>query len=168
MATLVNPTAGAPLKRKLAHWETIRVRVKAGETFAVGAPLKMDSSGTCVAIGNAEVGANELLGFACESAATALAAGREISVDQPLAGAQIALPLYHATAASAVWAEADFDLSLTYPLEIVSGVLGVDIAQNGTNDAVRLIERANDQPWGEQYGLVWCEFLSGALERGTA
>lgn len=139
----------------------VRAKVTAGQTFKQGDLVQFADAGTvsiAATAGNA-VG-NIRWGVAGCDAAQALIDDKEIDVYLAGDGAQICLPVYHGTAASAVLTAADRATAagaygITLPVKNVGGVFVADLENDGTNDCLTLVEPVSPDQYSEQYGLFW-------------
>lgn len=161
---------GKPNPRR-GTWLVKHYGVTAAQTFKVGDLVYLDSNGTLViaAAASNDVGNVKIQGVALANAADILAnpSGNlaECPVACPTRDAEIALQLYHSTAASAVYAASDQDAPITLPLRNQAGVWVANVENDGTNDRVQLTSRHKQYPFSEQYGWFWFKFLSaGTLE----
>jgi hypothetical protein len=139
----------------------VYAKVTADQSFKEGDLVQFADAGTvsiAATPGNA-VG-NIRFGIAGAGAADALANDTPIPVYIPRDGAEICLPVYHGTPASAVLTEDDRataagQYGITLPIKNVGGVWVADKQNDGTNDCITLVGPDSDDQYNEQYGLFW-------------
>ena len=143
-------------------WNTVvYAKVTAAQTFVAGDLVQFADAGTVsiAATASNDVG-NIRWGIALAGAADALTDDRSIPVAVPGDGAQILLPVYHGTAASAVLnatdrATAAGAYGIGLPARNQGGVWCANLENDGTNDCLTYVEPLDPTQYGEQYGLHW-------------
>lgn len=161
-------------RRDLRFWQTMYCEVTAAQTFVAGDWVYKAAAGTisiaATSGNNVDSSALQLWGIALASAEQCLAqpAGRRTCpVSVPIGpGAQFLLPVYHATAASAVLAATDIDSESSkaiLPLRNQGGIWCLGLAEDGTDDCVAVMERWEGHPFSEQFGLFWGSIIPAAL-----
>lgn len=152
-------------------WTCVYAKVTASQTFKQGDFVQFADAGTVsiAATASNDVG-NIRFGIAGADAVPALADDVAIPVWIPTPRiSQIALPVYHGTAASAVLAATDRATAagaygITLPLRNQAGVWVANLENNGTNDRLIYVEPVSADQYSEQYGMHWWAVLdAGSL-----
>lgn len=142
-------------------WTTVYAKVTAAQTFVAGDFVQFADAGTVSIAATASNDVGDIRwGIALAGAADALTDDRSIPVMIPGPGAEILLPVYHGTAASATLAAADRATAagaygITLPARNQAGVWCANKENDGTNDCLTYVEPLDPTQYGEQYGLHW-------------
>lgn len=132
----------------------------ASQSFVVGDILTIDASGQ-ISIGSAAdsdltSAGDDIVGIAGEAASGTT--NNYVKVLVPVDfGSQVLLPVEHATAASAVTAEAQVGDTLVLSHE--GGVWAAAI-DTTSNPVIKVMDIASDYAVGTQYGRVWVSFIA--------
>lgn len=171
---------GRPSEKR-GNWSTRYCEVTAGQTFNVGDWVYKVAAGTLsiAAASGAAVDTSTagvvLFGRALASASDVLnnsaAFPNGCPVDCPgYDGEFVTAVVGDASGATAALDATDLDgasSKIGLPLVNVSGQWCVNEAGDGTDDAVVLIERHPQYPWGEAYGWFWTKVMTGERLEGV-
>jgi hypothetical protein len=141
----------------------VYAKVTASQTFKQGDAVQFVDAGTVSIAATASNAVGDIRwGIAGADAAQALLDDKPIPVHIAKPGAQICLPVYHGTAASAVLTAADRATAagaygITLPLRNQAGIWCANLEADGTNDCLTLVEPNGEDQYSEQYGLFWWE-----------
>lgn len=169
MPTTLNVGKPAPTR---GRWTIGHYEVTAAQTFKAGDWVYLTDAGTIsiAATASNDVGALDVLGIAQANAADCLTLSGDAArcpVSIPTENGEFLTQIYHSTGASATFAITDLGVGAagapsTYPLRNQGGVWVANKENNGTNDAVAIVERHQAYPYGEQYGWFWARLITGA------
>lgn len=149
------------------HPAALHETVTAGQTFKKGDLLTKVAAGTLsIAATAGNNVAVDICGVAQANAADCLEYGRMCPYI-PLDGVEFAMPVYHATPASAVIPQADMgNATPKYEIRNQGGIWCIDVSAT-TNAFFAVLAKHEQYPYGETYGYFKGMLTdAGAFEKG--